>query len=191
MGQNKHILQAAPVDASRNSRTIAGGRLLRPSTHIQAKYHQPHRSEQLDIRAAVIQERALFDVHRRIPQEESTGRTTGDQTLLEGEANGMTRTERRQREKEREETGKLQGTRNPGESGRGVEGERGGPDPSSDWKKWQTKFKGLSLEINQADVRGMEQHRPIMDKLEGLGGRTYRQINIQLMVSVTLRGNFR
>ena len=37
----------------------------------------------------------------------------------------MTQTERRQRGKEREETGELQGTRNPVESGRGGEGERG------------------------------------------------------------------
>ena len=63
----------------------------------------------------------MVDVHRRSLPEESTKRTTGDQTLLEGEADGMTRTERRQREKEREETGELQGTRNPGESGRGGE----------------------------------------------------------------------
>ena len=44
----------------------------------------------------------------------------------------MTRTERRQREKEREETGKLQGTENPEESGRGRDGERGVPEPLSD-----------------------------------------------------------
>ena len=34
---------------------------------------------------------------------------------------------------------------------------------------------GHILEINQAAVRGMEQHHPIMDKLGDLGGRTYRQ----------------
>ena len=37
----------------------------------------------------------------------------------------MTQMERIQRGKEIEETGELQGTRNPGESGRGEEGERG------------------------------------------------------------------
>ena len=33
------------------------------------------------------------------------------------------------KEKEKEKTGKLQGTRNPGESRKGVEGERGGTRP--------------------------------------------------------------
>ena len=47
----------------------------------------------------------------------------------------MTRTERKKRDKEREETGKLQGTRNPGESGRGEEGEGGGPGASPYRKK--------------------------------------------------------
>ena len=86
----------------------------------------------------------------------------------------MTRTERRQRK--REEKGKLQGTRNPGESGRGGErGERGGPEPPSDGKSSQLNFKGQSLDISQAAVWGMEQHHPIMDKLGYHGGRTYRQ----------------
>ena len=61
----------------------------------------------------------MVDIHCRSPLEEFTGRTTGDQTLLEGEADGTTRTEKRQREKERDETGKLQGTGKPEESGKG------------------------------------------------------------------------
>ena len=76
----------------------------------------------------------MVNIHRRSPLEESTGRKTGDQTLLEGEADVMTRTERRQREKEKEKTGELQGTGNPEESVRGREGERGEPEPSSDGK---------------------------------------------------------
>ena len=47
----------------------------------------------------------------------------------------MTQTDRRQRKKEKEEMGKLQGTRNPGELGREGEGERGRSGPSSDGKK--------------------------------------------------------
>ena len=61
-----------------------GRRLLRPSTPTQAKYHQPHRSKTHRHSGAGIQERALVGVHRRSPPEESTGQTTGYQTLLEG-----------------------------------------------------------------------------------------------------------
>ena len=86
----------------------------------------------------------------------------------------MKRKERRQR-KEREETGELQGTGNPGESGRGGRREeRGGPEPPSDGKSSKLNFKGQSLGISQATVRGMEQHQPIMDKLGDPEGQTYR-----------------
>ena len=57
--------------------------------------------------------------------------------------------------------GKLQGTGNPGESGRGGKGEKGkrendggGPEPPSDGKDSKLNFKGQSLGIDQADVRG-------------------------------------
>ena len=77
----------------------------------------------------------------------------------------MTWTERRQR-KEREETGELQGAGNPGESGRGGRRvERGEPEPPSDGKSSKLNFKGQSLGISQAAVRGKEQHHHIMDKL--------------------------
>ena len=87
----------------------------------------------------------------------------------------MTWTERRQR-KEREEKGELQRTGNPGESGRAEEGRRGGNQNHHGTVKRSTlNFKGQSLGISQAAVRGMEQHHPIMDKLGDPGGQTYRQ----------------
>ena len=87
----------------------------------------------------------------------------------------MTRTESRQR-KEREETGEMHRTGNPGESGRGGRREeRGGPEPPSNGKSSKLSFKGQSLGISQAAVRGMEQHHHIMDKLGDPGGQTYRQ----------------
>ena len=87
----------------------------------------------------------------------------------------MTQTERRQRK--REETGKLQGTRNPGDYGRGGEkGVEGVPEPSSDGKSSRLNFKVDGLDISQAAVWGMEQHHPIMDKLGDHGGRTYRHM---------------
>ena len=86
----------------------------------------------------------------------------------------MTQTERRQR-KEREETGELQAKRNPEKSGRGGEkGGEAGPEPPSDSKSSKLNFKGQSLDISQAAVRGMEQHHPIIDKLGDHGSRTYR-----------------
>ena len=87
MSQKKHIRQATTVDASRNSRTIVGGAVSyapqptpKPSTTSRTGRRQS------DIRGAVIQERALVHIHWRSPLEVSTGRTTGDQTMLEGEA---------------------------------------------------------------------------------------------------------
>ena len=83
------------------------------------------------------------------------------------------------KEKEKEETGELQGTRNPGESGRGGRrGEERG-DQNLHWKGNSIKLniKVQSLEISHAAVRGMEQHQPIMDKLGDIRGRTYIQID--------------
>ena len=77
----------------------------------------------------------MVDIHRRSPLEESTGRTTGDQTLLEGEADRITRKERRQRENEKEETGELRGQGTRENLGGGGEGERKGQEQSSDGKK--------------------------------------------------------
>ena len=95
----------------------------------------------------------------------------------------MKRKERRQR-KEREETGELQGTGNPGEYGRGGRREeRGGPEPPSDGKIIKINFKGQSLGISQAAVRGMEQHHPIMDKLGYPGVQTYRQRALHKKIS--------
>ena len=54
--------------------------------------------------------------------------------------------------------------------------ERGGPEPPSDGKSSKLNFKGHSLGISQAAVRGMEQHHAIMDKLGDPGGHTYIQI---------------
>ena len=53
--------------------------------------------------------------------------------------------------------------------------ERGGPEPPSDGNNITLNFKGQSLGINQAAVRGMEQHHPIIDNLWDPGGHTYRQ----------------
>ena len=66
--------------------TIAGGAVsYAPSTHTRAKYHQPHRSGgKTFIRDSGNQERALVDS----PPEESAGRTTDDQTTLEGTDDG-------------------------------------------------------------------------------------------------------
>ena len=86
----------------------------------------------------------------------------------------MTRTERRQ-SKEREETGELQGTGNPGESGKGGKGGEGGPEPPPDDNSSTLNFKGQSIGISQAAVRGKEPHHPIMDKLGDPGVHTYKQ----------------
>ena len=99
----------------------------------------------------------------------------------------MTRTDRRQR-KEREETGELQGTGNPGESGRGGRREeRGGPEPPSDGNNSTLNFKGQSLGISQAAVRGMEQHQPIMDKLGDPGGQTCRQTAKSKSINISMK----
>ena len=70
-------------DACRRDKELndycGGRRLLRPSTHTQAKYHKPHRSGGF-IRDNGNQERTLVDS----PLGESAGQTTDDQTLLEG-----------------------------------------------------------------------------------------------------------
>ena len=92
----------------------------------------------------------------------------------------MTRTERRQRKKRG--NGQTAGDR---ESERiwegGRKGRRGGrPEPPSDGKNITLNFKGQSLGISQAAVRGMEQHHPIMDKLGDPGGWTYRQTDRKL-----------
>ena len=55
------------------------------------------------------------------------------------------------------------------------EGGGGGPEPPSDGKNSALNFKGQSLGISQAAVRGMEQHHPIMDKLGDPGDQTYIQ----------------
>ena len=68
--------------------------------------------------------------------------------------------------------GRTVGDKEPGRIWEGGRRGEGGPEPSSDGKKQQTKFKGHNLDISQAAVQGMEQHHPIMDKLGGLGGRT-------------------
>ena len=58
--------------------------------------------------------------------------------------------------------------------------ERGGPEPPSDGKSSKLNFKGQSLGISQAAVRGKEHHHPTMDKLGGPVGQTYRQTDRQL-----------
>ena len=72
-----------PGDACRRVEELndyrGGCLILGPSTHNQAKYHQPHSSGGF-IRDSGNQERALVDS----PPEESAGRTTDDQTTLEG-----------------------------------------------------------------------------------------------------------
>ena len=69
----------------------------------------------------------------------------------------MTRTERRQRN--REETGELQGTENPGDSGRflkmvkGKKRETGGPEPPSDGKDSKLNIDGTESRVDGAAVR--------------------------------------
>ena len=91
----------------------------------------------------------------------------------------MTRTERRQRKIKRG-NGQTAGVKEPGIIWEGGEkGGEGGPEPPSDGKSSKISFKGQSLEISQAAVRGMEHHHPIIDKRGDLGGRTYRQTDRQ------------
>ena len=87
----------------------------------------------------------------------------------------MTRTERRQSKRKRG-NGRTAGDKEPERIWEGGEkGGEGGPETPSDDKRSKLNFKGQSLDISQAAVRGMEQHHPIMDKLWDHGGRTYRQ----------------
>ena len=99
----------------------------------------------------------MVGVHRRSPPEESIGRTTGNQTLLGGW--GLNDTDGEEaKEKERKRANcRGQGIReNLG---------GGGPEPPSYGNNSTLNLKGQSLGIKQADVRGMEQHHPIMDML--------------------------
>ena len=70
----------------------------------------------------------------------------------------MTRTERRQRN--REETGELQGTENPGDSGRffkrgkGKKRETRGPEPPSGGKDSKLNIDGTESRFVEAAVRG-------------------------------------
>ena len=110
-----------------------GRRLLRPSTHTQAKYHQPHRSETHRHAGPC---NPVEGIGRRPPEESAGGvhRTyDGESDAAGGRLNDMDREEAKG--KEREETGKVQGTGNLGESWRGGEREEGGPEPSSDGGK--------------------------------------------------------
>ena len=67
----------------------------------------------------------------------------------------MTRTERRQRKRKRG-NGLTAGYKEPGRIWEGGEkGGDGGPEPPSDGKSSKLNFKGQSLEISQAAVRGM------------------------------------
>ena len=127
------------------------------------------------MRGAGTQERALVGVHRRSPPEDPTGRTTGNQTLLGGRGQlNDTDGEEAKEKKERKRANCRE--KEPGRIWeRGEKGGEGGPEPPSDGKSSKLNFKGQSLEISQAAVRGMEQHHPIMDKLGDHGGRTYRQ----------------
>ena len=87
----------------------------------------------------------------------------------------MTRTERRQKEKKERKGANCRGQGTRENLGGGEKG-RGGTRTIIRWgKSSKLNFKGQSLDIIQADVRGMEKHHPIMDKRGGLGGRTYRQ----------------
>ena len=112
-----------PANASRNSRIITGGAVLyapqptpKPST--TNRIGQKH----ISMRGVRTQERAfLVGVHRRSPPEESTGRTTGNQTLLggRGRLNDTDREEAKEKERKRENS-RGQGTReNPGGGGEG------------------------------------------------------------------------
>ena len=84
-----------PVDASRDSRTIKGGAVFyapqpTPKPITTSRIGRKH----ISIQGARTQERALVGVHRRIPPDDSTGWTTGNQTLLGGDkvGEGVTRT---------------------------------------------------------------------------------------------------
>ena len=85
MSQKKPIRQATTVDASRNSRTIVGGAVsYAPQPTPKSSTTSLIGRKQISMQGAGTQDQALVDVHRRSPLEESTERTTGDQTLLEG-----------------------------------------------------------------------------------------------------------
>ena len=98
-----------------------GRRLLRPSTHTQAKYHQPHRSE--------THRNAGPWNPRRGHWSASTGgvhRTDDGESDAAGRGGELNDTDEEEAKgKEKEKTGELQGTGNPGESRRGGEGEIG------------------------------------------------------------------
>ena len=70
----------------------------------------------------------------------------------------------------------MQGTENPGESGRGGKGRRRGePEPPSDGKNSTLNLKGQSLGITQTAVRGMDQQKklPHNGQAGNPGGQTY------------------
>ena len=100
---------------------MGGAVFYAPPTHTQAKYHQPHR-------AVTHQERGAPEppLEQAVDLFASTGgghRRTDDGELNaagEGGGGGQLNDTDGEEVKEREETGELQGTGNPGESGRGV-----------------------------------------------------------------------
>ena len=86
----------------------------------------------------------------------------------------MTRMERRQRKTRG--NGRTAGDREPRRIWEGGKrGGEGGIRTTIGRLHSTLNFKGQSLGITQAAVRGMEQHHPIMDKLGDPGGQTYRQ----------------
>ena len=155
-----------------------GRRLLCPPTHTQAKYHQPHRAVTHQQRRAPEPRSGHFvlvGVHRRSPPEEPTGRTTGIRRCWGGGWGGLNDTDGEEaKENERKQANCMgQGIRE--NLGEGKREERRVPEPPSDGNNSTLHFKGQSLGISQAAVRGMEQHQPIMDKLGDPSDQTYRQ----------------
>ena len=109
----------------KNKKRGGGRRLLRPSTHTQAKYHQPYRPE---THRHAGRWNPGEGIGRRLPEESPGGvhRTDDRESDAAGGGGRLNETDGEEAKgKERKEMGELQGTRNPGESGRGGEGERG------------------------------------------------------------------
>ena len=108
------------------------------------------------------------------PPEKSAGQTTGDQTLLEGDGRLNRHGQRGGKGKKERGNGQTSLGKEPGGILEGGEG-GGGTRTITGRENSKLNLEGQSLEIDQAAVRGLEHHHPIMNKLGGLGDRSNRQ----------------
>ena len=143
-----------------------GRRLLRPSAHTQAKYHQPHRSGGgANLHWAVVQEtrRGLWSAVSRLAVDFRRTDDEGPYAAGGGRLNTRKWTENRQKGQKERGDGKdaLEG-KNLGVSWRG---EKEGTRTITDRLTNRNLNIGTESRVQIADALGKELHHPKMSKL--------------------------